>query len=164
MTIVWSKEPPRIIMSACVPLPLRSRRSIAGLKRSTDSRVWTAPKHPPSIENGGGRHRTARGGSFHPRHLDLFDLQLSGDRKRIDGLRLHGRRRGQENGGHRNREDSDGNLAPKARESGVPLATPAPEARSTLCLDLFHPVKIKVINNIGLGSSAAELRPVGVQR
>ena len=46
MTIVWSKEPPRIIMSACVPLPLRSRRSIAGLKRSTDSRVWTGAEAP----------------------------------------------------------------------------------------------------------------------
>ncbi len=33
-------------MSACVPLPLRSRRSIAGLKRSTDSRVWTGAEAP----------------------------------------------------------------------------------------------------------------------
>ena len=149
------------LRSPAAPFPKIDRRAqtqhrLEGLDRRRSTRL--------SIENGGGRHRTARGGSFHPRHLDLFDLQLSGDRKRIDGLRLHGRRRGQENGGHRNREDSDGNLAPKARESGVPLATPAPEARSTLCLDLFHPVKIKVINNIGLGSSAAELRPVGVQR
>lgn len=152
-------------MSACVPLPLRSRRSIAGLKRSTDSRVWTGAEAPAFRSKTEVDDIVLRvGGSFHPRHLDLFDLQLSGDRKRIDGLRLHGRRRGQENGGHRNREDSDGNLAPKARESGVTLATPAPEARSTLCLDLFHPVKIKVINNIGLGSSVAELRPVGVQR
>ena len=149
------------LRSPAAPFPKIDRRAqtqhrLEGLDRRRSTRL--------SIENGGGRHRTARGGSFHPRHLDLFDLQLSGDRKRIDGLRLHGRRRGQENGGHRNREDSDGNLAPKARESGVTLATPAPEARSTLCLDLFHPVKIKVINNIGLGSSVAELRPVGVQR
>ena len=149
------------LRSPAAPFPKIDRRAqtqhrLEGLDRRRSTRL--------SIENGGGRHRTARGGSFHPRHLDLFDLQLSGDRKRIDGLRLHGRRRGQENGGHRNREDSDGNLAPKARESGVTLATPAPEARSTLCLDLFHPVKIKVINNIGLGSSAAELQPVGVQR
>lgn len=149
------------LRSPAAPFPKIDRRAqtqhrLEGLNRRRSTRL--------SIENGGGRHRTARGGGFHPRHLDRFDLQLSGDRKRIDGLRLHGRRRGQENGGHRNREDSDGNLAPKARESGVTLATPAPEARSTLCLDLFHPVKIKVINNIGLGSSAAELRPVGVQR
>ena len=147
------------LRSPAAPFPKIDRRAqtqhrLEGLDRRRSTRL--------SIENGGGRHRTARGGWLSPPSPRPFSIsRLSGDRKRIDGLRLHGRRRGQENGGHRNREDSDGNLAPKARESGVPLATPAPEARSTLCLDLFHPVKIKVINNIGLGSSAAELRPVG---
>ncbi len=38
--MVWSKEPPRIEMSACTPLPPRSRKSIAGTGRSAASRVW----------------------------------------------------------------------------------------------------------------------------
>ena len=40
-TIVWSKEPPRMKMSACMPLPPRSRISTEGARRRADSRVWT---------------------------------------------------------------------------------------------------------------------------
>lgn len=38
--MVWSGDPPRIEMSACTPLPLRSRMSIEGLRRRASSSVW----------------------------------------------------------------------------------------------------------------------------
>ena len=39
--MVWSNEPPRTEMSACAPLPPRSRMSTEGVRRRADSSVWT---------------------------------------------------------------------------------------------------------------------------
>ena len=38
--MVWSKEPPRMEMSACMPLLPRSRRSTDGARRRAASSVW----------------------------------------------------------------------------------------------------------------------------